>query len=117
MVALLHPDAVLTGDGGGKATTARQLVVGADRIARFLLGLLAKYGGAALAGGYLVLVNGDLGMVLPATPGDEDHRPLSTRVTTFAVRDGRIAAVYDVVNPDKLTRVTGSSEPGTPPPS
>ncbi|MCG8916974.1 RNA polymerase sigma factor SigJ [Actinokineospora sp. PR83] len=116
VVALLHPDAVLTGDGGGKARTARQRVVGADRIGRFLLGLLAMYGPAALAGGRLVLVNGDLGMVLPATTGGDGHRPLGARVTTFAVRDGRIAEVYDVVNPDKLVGVTGSA-PGTPPPS
>jgi hypothetical protein len=26
-------------------------------------------------------------------------------VTCVAVRDGRIAAIYDVVNPDKLTRM------------
>ncbi|WP_156756424.1 sigma-70 family RNA polymerase sigma factor [Actinokineospora pegani] len=109
VVALLRPDAVLTGDGGGVARTARNRIVGSDKIARFLLGLLRQYGPTALAQGHVVLVNGDLGLLLPDAPGDAAYRPLSRRVTTFAVRDGRIAAIYDVVNPDKLTRVSAHS--------
>ena len=54
-----------------------------------------------------VLVNGDLGLLFPAFPGDGAHPPLGRRVSCFAVRGGRIAAVYDVVNPDKLTRFPG----------
>ncbi|MGQ0839609.1 sigma-70 family RNA polymerase sigma factor [Actinokineospora sp.] len=107
VVALLHPDAVLIGDGDGKAPTARRHVVGPDKIARFLLGLLQMYGERSVGAGELVLVNGDLGMRMPDLPGDDTHRELTRRVTTFAIRDGRIAAIYDVVNPDKLTRVTG----------
>jgi RNA polymerase sigma-70 factor, ECF subfamily len=33
---------VLVSDGGGLVTSARKPVVGADRVARFLLGILAK---------------------------------------------------------------------------
>jgi RNA polymerase sigma-70 factor (ECF subfamily) len=52
-----------------------------------------------------VLVNGDLGVVLPDHPGDTAHPPLTGRVIGLAMRDGVIAGLYDVVNPDKLSRV------------
>lgn len=98
VVRLLHPDAVLIGDGGGVESTARRPIVGPDRIARFLLGLQRKYGDTT-ADGAVVLVNGDLGLVLPATAAT------ARRVVTMSVRDGLVSAVYDVVDPAKLTRV------------
>ncbi len=102
VVALLHPDAVVVGDGGGRENTARRPVVGADKVARFLLGLQQRYGAAQLAAMRPVLVNGDLGILFPAWAGDADHPPMAVRVTTFAIRDGRVAALYDIVNPEKL---------------
>ncbi|WP_317493733.1 RNA polymerase sigma factor SigJ [Haloechinothrix sp. LS1_15] len=99
---LLHPDVVLIGDADGKARTALQVVTGADKIARFAFGLRAQYSAEALAGGRLVLVNGDLGMYFPPHPGDTEHRALDARLHTIAVRDGSIAAFYDQANPDKL---------------
>ncbi len=103
VVALLHPDAVMLGDGGGKERTARRPVVGAEKVARFLLGLLERYGAAQLATADPVLVNGDLGMLIPESPGDAEHPTrIARRVSGFAVRDGRISAIYDIVNPDKL---------------
>ncbi|HEX4705335.1 MAG TPA: sigma-70 family RNA polymerase sigma factor [Pseudonocardiaceae bacterium] len=105
VMELLHPDVVLVGDGGGKASTARHLVVGADKVSRFLLGLMQRYGTEPLGGVRFVLVNGDVGVVLPAHPGDAEHRALTGRVTTLAVRDGRVVALYDLANPDKLGRV------------
>jgi RNA polymerase sigma-70 factor, ECF subfamily len=107
IVALLHPDVAVIGDGGGKARTALHLVSGPDKVARFTLGLMRQYGPDSLGNGRLVLVNGDLGMLTAATPGDDTHRALARRVTVVAIRDGLIAALYDVVNPDKLTRVPG----------
>nr|WP_228046459.1 sigma-70 family RNA polymerase sigma factor [Saccharopolyspora sp. HNM0983] len=95
----LHPHAVVYGDSGGRARTARRPVVGADKVARFAAGLVAKYGAELFAGGRPVLVNGDLGLLLP---GSADVEP---RVMCLAVRDGRVGEIYDVVNPDKLTRV------------
>lgn len=44
----------------------------------------------------------DLGLLLPDWPGDAGHPAMSHRVTSFAIRDGKVAAFYDVVNPDKL---------------
>ncbi|WP_367131185.1 sigma-70 family RNA polymerase sigma factor [Saccharothrix sp. HUAS TT1] len=98
VVSLLHPDAVLVGDGGGKAKTAVNVVSGADRVARLVLGLLRQYDGA-LETGRPVLVNGDLGLLFAA------RGKLTARVSAFAVRDGRVAGVYDISNPDKLGHV------------
>ena len=97
VLGVLHPDVVVIGDGGGKARTTVNVIAGADKVARFLVGITRKYGG--LPGGTVVLVNGDLGMVLPASAD------VSARVNSFAVRDGKVVAIYDVVNPDKLGHV------------
>ncbi|MGW5052338.1 sigma-70 family RNA polymerase sigma factor [Actinokineospora sp. NPDC004072] len=105
VVALLHPDAVFIGDSDGKARTARHRIEGTDKISRFLIGLLRQYGVDRLSAIRPVLVNGDLGMSIPDLPGP---RPIARRVTTFTIHDDRIAAIYDVVNPDKLTRVATS---------
>ncbi|KOV80204.1 sigma-70 family RNA polymerase sigma factor [Nocardia sp. NRRL S-836] len=102
VLGLLHPDAVMVGDGGGKARTAVQTVTGAEKVARFFLGLMRKYGFDETGMPELrpVLVNGELGVVVAAT-GDA-----ARRVVTMTVHDGRVLAVYDVVNPDKLGHVS-----------
>jgi len=101
LVRLLHPDVVLVGDGGGVERTARRVVSGPDKVARLLLGLYRKYPGL-LERARPVLVNGDLGLLLAAsavrpTPG----------VLALSSRDGRVAAFYEVVNPDKLAHLAG----------
>lgn len=107
---ILHPEAALFGDSGGKARTARRPVCGQDKVSRFVLGLVTKYGGQIderLADIRPVLVNGDLGIVVPgspeATPPTESIAP---RVMTFAIRDQLTEEIFDIVNPDKLARVT-----------
>lgn len=95
----LHPTVVVLGDSGGKARTARRPVVGIDKVARFAVGLMQKYDDKLLDNTRLVMVNGDLGVLLPGSP------EVSPRVFTLAIRDGRPATIFDVVNPDKLTRV------------
>ncbi|MBP2474053.1 RNA polymerase sigma-70 factor (ECF subfamily) [Crossiella equi] len=106
LLKLLHPDVVVVGDSGGKARTARRPVLGAEKTARFLFGLVRKYGGPEVLASALrtVLVNGDLGF-LARSDGDEDHQAVERRVGTLAIRDGLVVAIYDVANPDKLTRV------------
>jgi RNA polymerase sigma-70 factor (ECF subfamily) len=99
VLRVLHPDAVVVGDGGGRARTTINVITGRDKVARFVLGLRSMYGPQALAAFRFALVNGDLGFLLPAGHGPD------ARVSTFAVRDGRVAAFYDVANPDKLTHV------------
>ncbi len=106
VVALLHPDAVMLGDGGGKERTARRPVVGAGKVARFLLGLLERYGAAQLTAAAPVLVNGDLALLIPGSAGDAEHpTPVARRIAAFTLRDGRIAEIHDVVNPDKLAHL------------
>lgn len=101
----LHPDVVLIGDSNGKARTTRQIMVGADKITRFFQGLLRKYRPGSFEGSVPVLVNGDLGLYMPPGPGGDGYLALDAHVNTFAISDGRITAIYDCANPDKLSRV------------
>jgi RNA polymerase sigma-70 factor (ECF subfamily) len=96
LVAVLHPDAVFVNDSGGLVRAARREVVGADKVGRLILGLMAKYGPDAMLAARSVLVNGEVGLLIP---GAND---LPGSVTAVVVRDGRIAALYGVVNPEKL---------------
>ncbi|MEV1116723.1 sigma-70 family RNA polymerase sigma factor [Actinosynnema sp. NPDC049800] len=96
VIGLLHPDVVLVGDGGGKAKTAARVIDGADKVARFILGLLRRYGDVE---GRPALVNGDVGLVFGA------QGELTPRVEAVVVRDGKVAGVYDMSNPDKLGHV------------
>jgi RNA polymerase sigma-70 factor, ECF subfamily len=106
VIGVLHPDALLIGDANGKAHTSRRVMVGADKIARFTIGLLKLYGAAQVGTGQLVLVNGDIGLAFPESPTTDDaKRPVDRRVTTLTVKDGKVVAIYDIVNPDKLTRM------------
>jgi RNA polymerase sigma-70 factor (ECF subfamily) len=107
VLRVLHPDVVMVGDGGGRAKTAINVITGRDKVARFFLGLRSMYGPQTLAGFRFALVNGDLGLVLPAGHGPD------ARVSTFVVRDGRLAACYDMANPDKLTHVEFDTPPRT----
>jgi RNA polymerase sigma-70 factor (ECF subfamily) len=104
VVELLHPDVRLIGDADGKSRTARQVMVGKEKVARFLLGVAKKYDLHQVTG-EPVMVNGDLGLLMPGVPGDADHWAIDRRVSAFAIRDGKVAGFYDIVNPDKLTRV------------
>ena len=102
---VLHPDVVFVGDGGGKARTARQVVTGSDKVIRLFDGLLRMYDFEALVAGAPVLVNGDLGLHIPASAGSGERRGIDTHVQTMAIRDGLVVAIYDVANPDKLTHL------------
>jgi RNA polymerase sigma-70 factor (ECF subfamily) len=99
IIGLLDPDAALIGDGGGKIRTAVHTVEGADKVARLLLGLLAKYGVTADGLGVPTLANGDLALAMPELP------EVPRRIVAFAVHDGRVAAIYDIANPEKIAHV------------
>lgn len=92
---LLAEDVIFSGDGGGKAPSVRQPVVGALQVARFLAGLGRQ---AARAGLRVepVPVNGG--------PGARVLDPAGrlVNVLSFDVVDGRVAALRSVINPDKL---------------
>ena len=93
LMLLLAPDAALWSDGGGKAAAARNVVVGADRVARFLLGGLRKT--PDLLTPQPAILNGRPGVITYA-----DGRPAFT--LSLDVDNGRVQTIYIVVNPDKL---------------
>jgi len=94
VLALFAPDATWTADGGGKVGAAVNPIVGADRIARLVLGLREKFWshGRVLE---VATINGEAGLRLR----DGDRLIATMSIAT----DGeQILAVYAVVNPDKL---------------
>ena len=94
LVALFAPDATWTADGGGKVAAAPLPIVGADRIARLVVGLREKFWGAGWVS-EVTTVNGETGLCVR----DGDRLVGTLSIWT----DGdRILAVYAVVNPDKL---------------
>jgi RNA polymerase sigma-70 factor (ECF subfamily) len=115
IVRLLHPDVVLVGDGGGKAPAAGRPLHGPMEVAKFLLGLARIYR-IGVQVFEPVLVNGDLGLLVRPQPTDSG-RTLPVGVGVVVVRDGKIVALYNVANPDKLTRLPAPQPgPGRPVP-
>jgi RNA polymerase sigma-70 factor, ECF subfamily len=105
VVALLHPEVVLIGDSDDKARTARRRMVGADKVSRFIVGLVEQYGAHRISHGAPALVNGELGLSIPRVAAEDGLREIDRRVTMFELRDGRIWRIYDIANPDKLTHL------------
>ena len=103
VVALLHPDVTFTGDANRRAPTAARVIVGPDKVARFLFGLAKRYGPNWLSATEPALVNGDLGSYTPGRPASDGYPELSPRITVMTVRDGLVCAVWDIANPDKFT--------------
>jgi RNA polymerase sigma-70 factor (ECF subfamily) len=95
---LLARDAVLHTDGGGIRLAALNPIEGVDRIVRFFVGLARRRDGGATALLHLGLVNTLPGYVTL----EPDGLPQST---ALEIRDGRIAAIYVVRNPEKLAAV------------
>ncbi|WP_072687138.1 sigma-70 family RNA polymerase sigma factor [Rhodococcus marinonascens] len=102
VVAALHPDALVIGDANGITSTAINIIRGADKFARFFLGLARRYGPEAFTAIHPVLVNGQLGVFNAGITGDGTHRSSPPRVGGFTVRDGVVYAAYDIANPDKF---------------
>ncbi len=97
LLALLSEDVTLYSDGGGKTRAALRPIHGADRVARFLSGILGK-----IPPDFSVRqtrVNGRPGLV----GYYRDGSPQS--VVTIEVAEGNIGAIRLVVNPEKLENV------------
>jgi RNA polymerase sigma-70 factor (TIGR02957 family) len=96
--SMLAADAIVVGDGGGKAPQLARPVAGATNIARLLGALFPRMARAAVT-----LepheVNGEPG----AIARDRDGRVLHTMA--LDILDGRIQTVRIVINPDKLRHV------------
>ncbi|MEH2607934.1 RNA polymerase sigma factor SigJ [Bradyrhizobium sp. AZCC 1693] len=94
LAELLREDAVALTDGGGRKFAARNPIIGADKVARFFVGLAGKTAGqdvriepAVINGavGALLYLDGELDLTL-----------------SMAISGEKIAAIYVVRNPDKL---------------
>jgi RNA polymerase sigma-70 factor, ECF subfamily len=96
LIRVLDPDVVLVSDGGGLVTSARRPVLGADRVARFLLGVLAKeQPGDVIA---RVVVNGAPGFAI------YQQGELVT-IVSVTVAAGRVTRLDLVRAPGKLPRL------------
>ena len=98
VTALLADDALLVSDGGGVVSAARRPVQGADRVARFLVGVASR----APAGVEIAEeeVNG-----APAVVVRQDGAV--TQVLTVDVDGERVAGVQIAQNPGKLSHLDG----------
>lgn len=100
LLRVLREDAVLYADGGGKVTAALNPIVGAERVARFFAGLVKK-GRIAELRAQEAEVNGEPGVLI--YEGDRLESVVAVRVD----EDGRIADIFLVVNPEKLSANRG----------
>ena len=95
--ALLSADVVLHTDGGGKAPALPNLVNGANNVARAIVGGVTRLTPTNLVQRVL-RINGEPGIVTYL-----NGRPFG--VFTIRVREGEIAAIYAITNPDKLSHL------------
>jgi RNA polymerase sigma-70 factor (ECF subfamily) len=93
LMATLAPDVVWTADSNGKASAARRPVLGAEKVAKLVLGLLRTAG--SLGRIEPAVYNNTPAMVLRL----DDHLEC---VITLEITDGRITNLYAMRNPDKL---------------
>ncbi|MGF9914391.1 RNA polymerase sigma-70 factor [Paenibacillus ehimensis] len=94
-IHLLTEDAVLHSDGGGKVRAALRPILGADRIAAFLVGIASK--GTVLTRSVPVSFNRGAGLLVDGSR--------SRIALLFEFEGTRIRAMYFVNNPDKLSHL------------
>jgi RNA polymerase sigma-70 factor (TIGR02957 family) len=94
MMEILAPEVTVWSDGGGKVTAARRPIHGADNVARWLLGVLAKPGTQGLEMS-IATING-----APALLGS--FGGVLAGSLSLDVDNGRVVAVRMTLNPDKL---------------
>jgi RNA polymerase sigma-70 factor (TIGR02957 family) len=115
LMAVLSPGVTLVADGGGKALSPRRPVLGAEKVARFLVAIVgeeqtARYlrsVGSEPSGEvrvHVAQVNGETGLVI--TAGGE---PISALV--LDVVDGLVKTIRMVANPEKLAGLRGIEAP------
>jgi RNA polymerase sigma-70 factor (ECF subfamily) len=94
---VLAPDVVSVADGGGKVRgAARHPILGADKLARYLIGSMARLTGTFVA--VPVWINGELAIRMELDGA-------LAGITTVTVEAGRVSRVYSIANPDKLGRL------------
>jgi RNA polymerase sigma-70 factor (ECF subfamily) len=116
LMAVLSPGVTLVADGGGRVLAPRRPVLGAEKVARFLLAVateermarfLKSVGSEPIVANLrvsLVPVNGGSGILVVS-----EDKPIS--VLVLGVSDGVVRTIYLVANPQKLDGVRGIVTP------
>ena len=98
VMSMLAPDVVWTADSGGKASAARRPVIGADKVARALVGMISRGVQMPEVRAEMVVCNSAPAVLIYAAD------PLEG-VVTVEIADGKISNFYAMRNPDKLAAV------------
>ncbi|WP_344100263.1 RNA polymerase sigma factor SigJ [Myceligenerans crystallogenes] len=93
LMALLNPDVTAVTDGGGVVSAAVEPLTGHEQVARFFVDVMTRQPDLRVRA---VTVNSEPGLV--GIVGDKVLSVVST-----VVRDGRIASIWAVRNPEKLS--------------
>lgn len=102
LAGLLRKDAIAMTDGGGRKFAALNPITGADKVARFFIGIANKAAGRDIRI-EPTTINGTTGALL-YMDGEVDL------ALSMAIDGERIAAIYLVRNPDKLRHVPSSAQ-------
>lgn len=97
LLDVLAPDVVALADGGGVVQAALNPIVGADRVARFLIRGTSRVTDPVTVAP--IVINGNPALMMRLN-GDLDG------IMTAAMAGGRITGLYYVRNPSKLSRAT-----------
>ena len=97
LISLLSSEVVMHTDGGGKASALMLPIYGPEKVAQASVHGLRKLLSLNVTQRF-VEING-----LPGVVSYQDGRPQS--VFTLEAKDGRIAAIYIVTNPEKLSHL------------
>jgi RNA polymerase sigma-70 factor (ECF subfamily) len=103
LMELLASDVRVTTDGGGKVAAALNVIEGADRAARFVVGA-ARKGWRDDFTLRVAAINGLAGLIVCSPEG-----PVQT--AAFEIEGDVIRALYVVSNPDKLRHLSAPSAP------
>jgi RNA polymerase sigma-70 factor (ECF subfamily) len=103
LMQLLASDVRIVTDGGGKAAAALSVLEGAERAARFLVGVTRK-GWREDFTLRFATINGLPGVIVYGPEGPE-------QTAAFEIEADVIQALYVVRNPDKLRRLPAASTP------
>jgi RNA polymerase sigma-70 factor, ECF subfamily len=97
LMGLLADDVRVTTDGGGKVPSALNVIEGADRAARFVVGAVSKGvpEGSTIR---IAAINGLPGLIVYKPDG-------SVQSVAFEIAADRVRAIYAVSNPEKLSHL------------
>jgi RNA polymerase sigma-70 factor, ECF subfamily len=98
LLSLLAPDATWTADGGGKATAARQPIVGANKVATLIRRIFRT--GQRMPDVRIEMVNCNNAPTMVISSGDHLEG-----VFLIEIVDGKITNFYVIRNPDKLAAI------------